>query len=348
MDSYYGYETALWYWRMIASRSSAPRHTTRTITPGGYTHTDIQEGKGRPYWLDNDVLAMSGNQIHPLVFFKNDKSSRTKQIWHLWNKVPRDAFSPAGEGSFVASPEFCFLQMASVLSFSELVLLGMEFCGFYCLDPTEEEGFGKRPIALTSCARIRDFLAENEGARGRRAAEVALNYVADGAASPMESAVYLLLVLPYKRGGYRLPRPLLNYEIKLDDKARKLFGGRSCWGDLCWPDSHLDLEYLGRPSHEGANNMLSDRRRTLAIEEAGYEVVEITKEQVLDLVAFDIVARRIAAKLGKRLDNKKCGVTPERQALSRVLFDFMAFENAEVEESDLPESEEGRVFGRRA
>ena len=195
---------------------------------------------------------------------------------------------------------------------------------------------------------VRDFLAENEGARGRRAAEVALSYVADGAASPMESAVYLLLVLPYKRGGYRLPRPLLNYEIKLDDKARKLFGGRSCWGDLCWPDSHLDLEYLGRPSHEGANNMLSDRRRTLAIEEAGYEVIEITKEQVFDLVAFDIVARRIAAKLGKRLDTKKCGVAPERQALSRVLLDFMALENVAAEKEDVPETEEGRVFGRRA
>ena len=145
-----------------------------------------------------------------------------------------------------------------------------------------------------------------------------------------------------------MPRPLLNYEIKLDEKARKLSGGRSCWGDLCWPDSHLDLEYLGRPSHEGANNMLSDRRRTLAIEEAGYEVIEITKEQVSDLVAFDIVARRIAAKLGKRLDSKKCGVTPERQALSRVVFGFMALENAAAEKEDVAESEEGRVFGKRA
>ena len=274
--------------------------------------------------------------------------SNATQHWHLWSKVPRDAFSPAGEGSFVASPEFCFLQMASVLSFSELVLLGMELCGFYCLDPTEDEGFGRRPVALTSCARIQEFLAENKGARGRRAAEVALSYVADGAASPMESAIYLLLVMPYKRGGYGLPRPLLNHEIKLDEKARKLFGGRSCWGDLCWPDSNLDLEYLGRPSHEGMTNMLSDRRRTLAIEEAGYEVVEITKEQVLDLVAFDIVARRIAAKLGKRLDKNKCGVTPERQALARVLFGFAVYENAEAEEGSLPEPEEGHVFGRRA
>ena len=348
MDTYYGYQTALWYWRLIAARGRSPVRVSRILEPGRYAYTERQELDCRPNWADPELIQYSGGCVHPLVFNRDRRKSEGSQAWHLWNKAPRDAFSPAGEGSFVASPEFCFLQMASVLSFSELVLLGMEFCGFYCLDPTEDEGFGKRPVALTSCARIRDFLAENEGARGRRAAEVALSYVADGAASPMESAIYLLLVLPYKRGGYGLPRPLLNYEIKLDEKARKLSGGRSCWGDLCWPDSHLDLEYLGRPSHEGANNMLSDRRRTLAIEEAGYEVIEITKEQVFDLVAFDIVARRIAAKLGKRLDTKKCGVAPERQALSRVLLDFMALENVAAEKEDVPETEEGRVFGRRA
>jgi hypothetical protein len=31
-----------------------------------------------------------------------------------------------------------------------------------------------------------------------------------------------------------------------------------------------------------------------------------------------------------------------------VLFDFTVLENAEPEEGDVPESEEGRVFGRRA
>lgn len=321
---------------------------SRIVSPQSYAHSDYQEANHRPNWLDPALLALCGGTTHPLVFHKTALHSDTKQQWHLWSQVPRDAFSPAGEGSFVASPEFCFLQMASILSFNELVLLGMELCGFYCIDPTEEEGFGRRPVALTSCARIREFLAENEGARGRRAAEVALGYVADGAASPMESAIYLLLCLPYKRGGYGLPRPCLNYEIPLDEKARKLSGGRPCWGDLCWPNVPLDLEYLGRPSHEGAENMLSDRRRTLAIEEAGYEVIEITKEQVLDLVAFDIVARRLSAKLGKRLDKAKCGVTPERQALAKTLFDLKVRENPETDEGSTPESEEGRVFGKRA
>lgn len=310
--------------------------------------SDLQELQHRPNWLDSDVLAMCDGIVHPLVFHKPELQSYAIQCWHLWSNVPQDAFSPAGEGSFVASPEFCFLQMASVLGFSELVLLGMEFCGFYCLDPTDEKGFGQRPVALTTRERLQEFLAQNEGARGRRAAEVALKYVANGAASPMESAIYLLLCLPYKRGGYGLPRPFLNYEIRLDENARKLSGGRSCWGDLCWPDALLDLEYLGRFSHEGSANMMSDRRRTLAIEEAGYEVIEITEEQVLDLAAFDIVARRIAAKLGRRLYGKKCGITPERKTLASVLFEFQSYKPAGEQEADSAGSEDGHVFGRRA
>ena len=348
MDSYYGYETALWYWRMAAPRNHAPRRVMRTVPPKSCVRSDVQEMQHRPNWLDPDMLEMCQGVVHPLVFHKADLRSDSSQCWHLWGNVPRDAFSPAGEGSFVASPEFCYLQMASVLAFNELVLLGMELCGFYCLDPNEEEGFGRRPEALTSCEKIQEFLAQNEGARGRRAAETALRYVADRAASPMESAVYLLLCLPYKRGGYGLPRPSLNYQIELDEKAAKLSGGRFRWGDLCWPDASLDLEYLGRSSHEGSESMLSDRRRTLAIEEAGYEVIEITEEQVLDLAAFDIVAARIAARLGKRLDKKKCGVTPDRKALAAVLFGFRSYRRAGESEAASPESEEGRVLGRRA
>jgi hypothetical protein len=237
--------------------------------------------------------------------------------------------------------------MASVLSFSETVMLGMELCGFYSIDPTDEDGSAKRSVALTSVERIRTFLDENKGLRGHRAAETALSYVSDGAASPMETAIYLLLCLPYKRGGYGLARPKLNYPIKLGKQALQLSGGLPRWGDLCWPDNHLDLEYLGVASHEGAGNMLSDRRRTLAIEEAGYEVIEITKEQVLDLEAFDIVARRIAAKLGKRLRPSVCGITPERKALAAALFSFG--DRTAISALEPPEEDgEERVFGRLA
>ena len=348
MDSFYGYETALWYWRLTAPRKSQPRRISRTLEPGSYVHTDMQEREQRPNWLDPLAIEVAGGSVHPMVFHQNSRSGQKECDWHVWESFPRDALVPAGEKSFVVSPECCFLQMAQRLDFHHLVLLGMELCGFYCIDPTAEEGFARREVALTSCERIRDFLAENEGARGRRAAETALRYVADGAASPMESAIYLLLCLPYKRGGYGLPRPMLNYPLELTENALKISKGLPCWGDICWPTPKLDLEYLGESGHEGKGNMLSDRRRTLAIEEAGYEVIEITKEQATDLATFDIIARRVAAKLGKRLDKAKCGLTPERRALAEVVFEYHAYETGQPVEANIAEDEDGPVIGKRA
>jgi hypothetical protein len=170
----------------------------------------------------------------------------------------------------------------------------------------------------------------------------------DGAASPMESAIALLLTLPYKRGGYCLPQPELNRRIDLDATAKRLAGQSFCRGDLCWPDSCLDLEYLGRSSHDALPNMLKDRGRTLAIEHMGYEVIEITREQALDLFAFDVVARRVASHLGKRLIKEKCGSTSERKYLFSQIYRW-GDDNPSIQE-ELPPEEAGedKVFGRMA
>ena len=161
MNSYYGYETALWYWRLSAPRKAQPRRVSRIIEPGSYVHTVAQEIAQRPNWLDPLLVELAGGAIHLMVFERSRRPTTGICNWHLALSFPRDALVPAGEKSFVVSPECCFLQMAQRLDFHHLVLLGMELCGFYCIDPTAEEGFARREVALTSCERIRDFLAEN-------------------------------------------------------------------------------------------------------------------------------------------------------------------------------------------
>ena len=347
MDSYYGYDTALWYWRLTAPRNVQPRRVSRVQEPDGYVRTEPQELQNRPNWLDPAAIQYAGGVIHPLVFHKVRRPSTSALDWRTWEPSPRDAFVAAGEHSFVASPEWCFLQMAQRLDFAELVLLGMELCGLYCLDPESEQGVGQRSAPLTNCKRIAAFLAENEGARGRRAAQTALKYVVDRAASPMESAVVMLLFLPFMRGGYGLPRPNLNWQINLDQNGRHLLGGARCYGDICWPDFKLDVEYLGELPHGGAADMRADRRRTLAIEQSGFEVIEITKDQVTDLQAFDIVAQRVARKVGKRIPKSMRGITAERRALADVLFAWNPHADAPAD-GTAQQEEEARVFGRRA
>ena len=348
MDAYYGYETALWYWRLNSSGLRAPRHVTRLPEVGSYVSSDVQELAQRPNWLDPELLALIEGRPHAMVFHAARRVTRGVPVWSLCSDVPRDSFSPAGEHSYVASPEFCFLQMAQKLGFADLVLLGMELCGFYSLDPYAEEGLRQREVALTNRDRIGAFLDENEGARGRRKAQTALQYVVDGAASPMESALVMLLCLPYRRGGYSLPRPKLNYLIELDEKARTLTNNSYCLGDICWPDAHLDLEYLGVSAHEGRSRMLADRGRTLAISEMGYEVIEVTEEQVLDLEALDVIASRIASKLGKRIRAEENEAASKRLALRCIVFSWKDYAGPQEETFDGADEDEGVVFGRRA
>ena len=348
MDSFYGYETSLEYWRTVAQRNREPRIVSRMPAVGNYVRTELQEFSQRPNWLTPSLIEQSGGSVHGLVFHQGYHKSVGKPKWHLWQKVPEGAFSPAGERSFVSSPEFCFLQMASILSVPELVMLGMELCGGYCLDPAEDEGLGKRSVPLTSREKLADFIACAHGLHGHRQAQKALTFVLNHSASPMETAVVMLLHLPYRYGGYGLPAPTLNLPIPLEGRARKLYGASVCYGDICWQKPPLDLEYLGVEAHVGSAKMLADRSRTLAIAEMGFQVIEITKEQVFDLEAFDIIARRIAKILGRRLREESCGATPERKRLaSTVLATPNAPVAVPVQEADAKDADnEGIVFGR--
>lgn len=345
MDSFYGYETSLEYWRTVAQRNREPRIITRMPEVGSYVRTGLQEFSQRPNWLTPSLIEQSGGSVHGLVFHQGYHKRNGRPEWHLWQKVPEGAFSPAGEKSFVSSPEFCFLQMASILSVPELVMLGMELCGGYCLDPSEDEGLGKRSVPLTSRERLADFIASARGLHGYRQAQKALAFVLNHSASPMETAVVMLLHMPYRYGGYSLPAPMLNLSIPLQGRARKLYGASVCYGDICWKKPPLDLEYLGVEPHVGGAKMIADRSRTLAIAEMGFQVIEITKEQVFDLEAFDIIARRIAKALGHRLRKENRGITPERKLLaSTVLITPGALAATPAQEADA--DDEGTVFGR--
>ena len=52
----------------------------------------------------------------------------------------------------------------------------------------------------------------------------------------------------------------------------------------------------------------------------GFEVIELTIDQVGDLVAFEYIVQRIAALIGRRLNPKKLGNTPERLAFRSHVF----------------------------
>ena len=241
-------------------------------------------------------------------------------------KTPEGCFINVDDGLIVSSPEFCFLQMASLLPLAGLILLGYEFCGSYSMpavgDPNiPERGFHtRRP--LTNVKRIEAFLDRLPGAKGHQNAMKAVRYILEGSASPMETKLSIILTLPYKLGGFGFSRPVLNRRV-VPSKTEKRFSGKGSYVcDLFWPDHALAVEYDSAHFHSSQEQYVGDAKKRADLIKKGITVVTVTKQQLYNRKELETIAAAIAKRLGKRL---KCGNKPgfvdAHRGLHRLLFD---------------------------
>ena len=322
MKAYLSHGTALEYWRKhfpLDSELFAFANTSE-IEPCASRKEDVFE-------CVPETFRIPDKPIDVLVFDPSARCSSASIRSHVFSAaLPRDAFYRVGN-MLVSSPEFVFLQLAQHLSLVKTIALGCELCGTYVLAAQGEEridtsnDYPTRVAPLTSTARIDAFLSKAKGAHGVVKARHALKYVIDMARSPMETMVYMLLCLPPKLGGYGFPRPEMNAEIPLDYAARLIAHRQTCYGDICWPGSKLDVEYYG-DVHAGAVHMKSDTGRTLGIEHMGWRVITLTSPQVFDELQFDVVAKSVAEKVGKRLTRRALESSPARANLRFELSDW--------------------------
>ena len=126
-------------------------------------------------------------------------------------------------------------------------------------------------------------------------ARVALRYVVDGAASPRETELCMLMVFPRKMGGYGLGVPSIRHKrVMSTDSAFRLTSGCRSFS-LCWREAGIAVAYADKAS-AGENELPKRRRRRC--DAADYETVssidissrDIRRVENLDRVA-DLVAR---------------------------------------------------------
>ena len=141
--------------------------------------------------------------------------------------------------------------------------------------------------------------ARKGAGRARRVAELAF----DGAASPMETMLALMLTLPVELGGFGLPRPQLNREIPVDPSLRELVSQEALFADLSWPDARVAVEYYGWEEHFGAGpqKVGRDAARANSLVSLGWTVLHVTYEQVKTLAGMTLLARQVAHALGVEL-----------------------------------------------
>lgn len=93
-----------------------------------------------------------------------------------------------------------------------------------------------------------------------------------------------------------------NVRIPLSDAARSLYDKTCCYADILIESSTdsmgVILECQGRSAHDSEAASLSDAERTTALTSMGYDVIQITYEQIKDTESFNNIAELIHKKAG--------------------------------------------------
>lgn len=210
-----------------------------------------------------------------------------------------DSFAFTETGIPVVSPECCFVRLAGVLSFHELVRAGNFLCSAFAID--EAGCLMGRGMPITTKKRLATYIDSIHGANGIKTARKAIRFIADNAASPAEVDACILMCLPAMRGGYACPMPEFNGHIKLNDAAVRSLGYSDCYCDLLWRRAKCAVEYTSEQHHTGYRKQAQDEIRRAALESMGYRVHLLTKPQVQGQAAFEGVVRVVLKALGKRM-----------------------------------------------
>ncbi|MBO4365442.1 MAG: hypothetical protein J5804_04020, partial [Eggerthellaceae bacterium] len=207
------------------------------------------------------------------------------------------------------------MEMARRLDLPQTIAVGYELCGTYSINPITHKATFDIPPA-TSSARIRQFVNDAGSVHGAEKARRAARYVHDNSASPMETALHMHFQLPGVLHGFELPYSELNKDVKLNDKAKKLYPRNSCRCDFYYPDIHQAIEYNGA-FHDLQKK--DDFKRAAAVEIMGYHSMILTFDTYDNLWALGEVAYNIARKHGIKKHRENVAPTRGRLELHASL-----------------------------
>jgi len=267
------------------------------------TTRDIEELDVSAHFL----LEHAGQPIHAFVS-ERAMATRTKQlVTHVFSReIPFGSFLDIGHGICICTPQYVFLRLGAKYDLIELVKTGMELCGTYSRWELPSATHSKRAQEDKGCTfdippilqarHLRLFLERLKGHGGVVKARTAAQYALDGSASPMETAVYLLLCLPKRYGGYGLPKPLLNPKLTIKNPSGTETIER--YPDLFWKGPNIDVEYNSDDKHSGEWSRYRDSRREVELTVADVRVLPLTRDQVMDAEGFDEFAHGLRRMLG--------------------------------------------------
>ena len=254
-------------------------------------------------------LAHVGSPIHAYVADRSKGTSTKRLVTHVFSQqVPFGVFLDLGHGVCICTPQFAFMGMAAKTDLIGLIDIGMELCGTYSrwsLRPSngwdsnggmqnEEHGCTYNLPCAMNAKRTLAFVERLSEFRGSAKARAALKWIVGGSASPMETAVYLLLCLPKRLGGYGLRKPYLNPKLMISNPD----GVKERYPDLFWTGANIDVEYNSDSAHIGEWARYRDSKREIELTVANVKVLPLTRPQLMNVNEFDAFAQGLRRMLG--------------------------------------------------
>ena len=289
---------------MLFHRASAGPFDRRLMLPG--TPQLLKSGPvdmGKVDWARR-LLAVRGvpeaglESIDVSVLRDRDRRSGNGVVAHVWSyPIPPGALIEIDKGVYVASLPLCLQQVATELSELELIEFLLEACGRYALPPGSSDMVKRDP--LTSVGELRKYCLEIKGQRGANKLRRALGNVRDGARSPMETAFFMMLILPRRLGGEGLTDLQMAHRIDVKGSARLLTKRSYFECDAFLPRSKTDIEYNGI-IHEKEDQFVTDVERTNALEAMGYNVMTVTRRAFFDRASFGRAMNAIELRADRR------------------------------------------------
>lgn len=329
MSICFSHKTALLFWRIASVYYSKRFACTQPCIANLRDVDDLLVRDHRVTWITStakngskptkdDVSCMREqgyfdlcDPIHIAISNAGNRFHSNKVVCHVSTAhLPGRPVIQLNDGFTVVAPMVCFLEMAQSYSLGKLIALGCELCGTYRRMKAQhfagkfnidmEDGFKAAKPLMTAHA-LRRFLNQTANAICVKDARQAAKYVVDGSASPMETALYLLLCLPQRMGGYGLPPANLNTPIKAGSASRKATSKKSYRCDLFWSDHNLTVEYDSDLCHTGASKISSDAMRRNSLVYLDVQTITVTSNQVMRADLLMKVATVIARTLGFKL-----------------------------------------------
>lgn len=310
--------TARLFYRACPTAHMFPRAPRHGAALPDHTPTYASISRAQRALVAHGMDPASAFPLDVLVLSQASKRRLSRIRCYRWDKPlpPRSLFD-LGEGIYVVGPELCALQAASTMEELELIEYLFELCARYT--PTAD-GKDYIPLVrpLTTGKTIESLLRALPRTVGKARALDALRFARDRSRSPMETALTMTLTCPVRLGGLGLRDVKMDHRVAVTGDARSLTRRSSLYFDTFVERGNQNIEYQSE-YHLQPQQAATDNERRHALRAMGYTMVEVSKQQFFDEVAFRRVLMAILLNAGIPASRYPDGFWEKQDGLRRFV-----------------------------